>query len=284
LVEAFEKMRGVVLGRGFLGERISRELWFNWPEIDVLEIRKLERYLDDVKPEVVVNCVGKTGRPNIDWCEDHKEETMLSNVSAAVSVASTCSKKNIYFAHIGSGCVYQGENRGRGYTEDDVPNNLSNIYVRSKIISENVLKELPGLHLRIRMPLDDRPHERNFIDKVLKYPKVIDEQNSITTVPHLIGGLGELIERRVEGVYNFVNPGTISAAEVMEMYKERIDPTHNFEVISSEELDGMTKAKRSNCFLNTEKLESLGICLPEIHEAVRECMIKYGEYFGKWSV
>jgi dTDP-4-dehydrorhamnose reductase len=35
--------------------------------------------LDEVKPDVVINAAGKTGKPNVDWCEDHKEETLRSN-------------------------------------------------------------------------------------------------------------------------------------------------------------------------------------------------------------
>jgi dTDP-4-dehydrorhamnose reductase len=162
-----------------------------------------------------------------------------------------------------------------------MPNNEGNIYVRSKMASENILKELPGLQLRIRMPLDDRPNERNFIDKIKKYPRLINEQNSITTVPHMIETLKELIERNEEGIYNLTNPGTISAVEIMTMYKEIVDPTHEFEVISIDELDKITKVKRSNCILNTSKLENISARLPEIHEAVKECMIKYREKIKK---
>ena len=271
-----KKEKGVIFGNGFLGNRIAEEMGFEIAPINVLNTSELKAYLEEKRPDVVINCVGKTGRPNIDWCEDNKEDTILSNTAAPIIISSLCSKQKIYFVHIGSGCVYQGEGETHnGYLEKDKANNTGNIYVRSKIISEEALRELPGLQLRIRMPLDDRPGERNFIDKILKYESLIDEQNSMTTVPHFIQALKKMIEKRAEGVYNFTNPGTISAAEIMTIYKEIVDPKHQFEVITSQELDAITKVKRSNCFLNTEKMKSLGIALPEVHSAVRECLINY---------
>ena len=32
------------------------------------------------KPTHVLNSAGVTGRPNVDWCEDHKQETIRANV------------------------------------------------------------------------------------------------------------------------------------------------------------------------------------------------------------
>lgn len=32
--------------------------------------------IDRVKPSLVLNAAGITGRPNVDWCEDHRQETI----------------------------------------------------------------------------------------------------------------------------------------------------------------------------------------------------------------
>merc|ERR1711900_65837 len=39
-------------------------------------IAEIEKY----KPTHILNAAGSTGRPNVDWCEDHKEETIRNNV------------------------------------------------------------------------------------------------------------------------------------------------------------------------------------------------------------
>ena len=36
----------------------------------------------------VINCAGKTGRPNVDWCEDHRPETVMSNVVGTITLAN----------------------------------------------------------------------------------------------------------------------------------------------------------------------------------------------------
>lgn len=269
-------MNGLIIGKGFMGERISDKMGLELSNFRVQEAKTLGEFLDNKKPEVVVNAAGKTGRPNIDWCETHKEETMFGNVVVPVLLATECSKRGIYFVHIGSGCIYEGDNNRKSFSETDEPNFYGpQYYAKTKILAEKALAEFPGLQVRIRMPLDDRPSGRNLIDKLKKYPRVIDIQNSITTVPHMMESLAGLMEQRKEGIYNMTNPGTISAREVMEIYQEMIDPKHSFEYMSREELNAETLGKRSNCFLNTEKLDAEGLGLPEIHGAVRQCMAEY---------
>ena len=99
----------------------------------------------------------------------------------------------------------------------------------------------------------------------------------MTTVPHMIEAVKKLIDKRKEGIYNLVNPGTISAEEIMQMYKKIVNPSHFFETMTLEELGRITIGKRSNCMLSTDKLKAEGIELPEIHEAVRECLTRYRE-------
>jgi len=268
----------VIYGKGYLGTRLSKELGAKLLGTNVLDTKALGAELDDQEPEVVINAVGKTGRPNIDWCEDHREETVQGNILAPVNLAMQCMKRNIYFVHLGSGCVYYGDNNGEGYSEEDEPNFYGpQFYAKTKIIAEKILKEFPCLQVRLRMPIDDRPHPRNLIDKIRKYDKLIDIQNSMTTVPHMINTIWALMNRRKTGIYNVVNPGTISAAEIMKMYQEIVDPNHKFEAMSLDELDEATKGKRSNCQLSTAKLRQEGLEMPEIHEAVRNCLVKYKE-------
>ncbi len=278
-------IKGLVFGTGFIGTRIAEHKGYKTISrryTNVLQLRDLENFLENKKLEVVINAIGATGRPNIDWCEDNKKETLESNVMAAQNLGLVCAKNNIYFVHLGSGCIYYGDNNGKGFSEDDELNFYGpQFYAKTKILAEKFLKEIPSLILRVRMPIDDRPHERNLINKLSKYSKVIDAQNSMTTVPHMLLAVDKLIERKKLGIYNLVNPGTISAYEIMVMYKELVNPKHEFEKFSISELDKKTKGKRSNCYLNSDKLISEGIKMPEIHQAVEECLEKYKDYIQR---
>ena len=37
--------------------------------------------IDAVKPTHIVNCAGLTGRPNVDWCEFHRDEVRVTTLS-----------------------------------------------------------------------------------------------------------------------------------------------------------------------------------------------------------
>jgi 3,5-epimerase/4-reductase len=271
------KGKGIIFGRGYLGTRLSEYLGINavGREHDPLNYLALEEFLLDTKPYFVINAVGATGRPNIDWCETHKLETLESNIIAAANLSRACNKQGIYFIHLGSGCIYEGDNNGKGFSEHDEPNFYDKqFYGMTKILAEKCLSE-QDLILRIRMPIDDRPHERNLIDKLRKYTHIINTPNSMTTVPHMLPAIKRLIENNKRGIYNLVNPCTISAKEIMDLYKEIIDPSHEYKVMSLNELNKITAGIRSNCTLNTDKLSSEGIFLPKIHNAVRECLNIY---------
>ncbi len=283
MVEAIKTMKGLVFGAGYMGKRISDRFGYKLsnlrinfdedPEWDV----KLEKLVKDHKPDLIINAIGKTGRPNIDWCEGHRQETLHGNVTVPLLLGEFTHRKGIYFVHIGSGCIYEGYNQGKGFSEKDEPNFYGpQFYAKTKIISENLLSILDNcLQLRIRMPIDNRPDERNLIDKLTKYPKVIDIPNSMTTVPHMLEALGILVEKKRTGIYNTVNSGTISAKEIMELYKEHVNPNHKFEVMELYELNSITKGTRSNCMLNNNKILDEGIEMPEIHYAVKGCLQEY---------
>lgn len=269
---------GIVFGAGFLGTRTANEFDYALvarEEVNPLNLSDLQRFLDERKPSVVVNAIGKTGRPNIDWCETHKAETIQGNVVVPLNLATECAKRGIYFVHLGSGCIYSGYPEG-GFKEADAPNFYGpQFYAKTKIISERALAELPGLILRIRMPIDYTHNDRNLIDKLRRYPRIVAEPNSMTIVPDALGVMKQLIDKRREGIYNLVNPGLISAVEIMTMYRSIVDPTHKFEVMSLEELDRVTLGKRSNCQLSTAKLATEGLEMPEIHQAVEKCLLGY---------
>jgi 3,5-epimerase/4-reductase len=276
------KEKGFVFGAGYFGTKIADRFGYELigrERVSPLELTQLEDFLDLEKPEIIINAIGKTGKPNVDWCEQNKELTIQANVNVAANLCTEASKRDIYFVQLGSGCIYEGDNNGEGFSEEDPPNFYGpQFYAKSKILAEEILSDFPSLILRIRMPIDGKPHERNLIDKLRKFKKVIDIPNSMTTVPHFLDAMGILIDKKRTGIYNIVNPGTTSAARIMEMYRELVDPKHTFEIFSKEELDKITKGIRSNCVLNSDKLESEGIKIPQIQGAIRECLLEYRKY------
>lgn len=70
-----------------------------------------------------------------------------------------------------------------------------------------------------------------------------------------------------KGIYNFTNPGAISHNEIMAMYKRYINPNFIWDNFTEEEQNNILKSKRSNCYLDTSKLEEYHH-ITEIHVAL----------------
>lgn len=268
-------MQSVVIfgARGYIGSYLAnRYPDAHTPSIDIGDKQAVAKCLDELKPDVVINAAGRTGRPNVDWCEDHKPETLYGNVTAPLVLIDECVKRDIYVVQLSTGCIYTGGFESNGFTEDDTPNFTGSFYSRTKGWLEAMCKELPVFLPRLRIPFDGTTHERNVISKVSKYQKVLDQANSMTYVPDFLDVIDLGIEQKLTGILNVVNPGVISPYEIMQMYTKIVDPNHTFERINAADLDTITAAKRSNCKLDTSKLTTLDIQLPDVHSRMEESL------------
>lgn len=279
--------------KGFLGQEFLK-LYPEavCPSVDIADSLAVSAVFEQEKPDVVINAAGKTGKPNIDWCEIHRIETVRGNVTGPLVLLEECVKRSLYWVHLSSGCIYdgsaplttggskgqQGQKRQKGsegqkgFTEEDPSNFFGSFYSRSKAAVDQVLKEFPILILRLRMPFDSSRHERNLIMKLLKYPKVLDVQNSLTYLPDFLEASKVLIAKRKVGIFNIVNPGTTSPYEIMMLYKKIVQSEHRFERLLLSDLPSVVRAGRSNCVLSTAKIEGEGIHLPEVRKRVEEAL------------
>jgi len=267
-------MKVLLLGSGgYLGQHLLAK----YPDavtqkVDIADQQAVSNALDEIKPDVVVNAAGKTGRPNVDWCEDHKIETLRANVTGPLVLLEECAKRDLYWVHLGSGCIYEGDNEGKGFCEEDPPNFYGSFYARTKAWIDWVLKDFPVLVLRLRMPFDGTQHPRNLLSKLVSYDRILDVQNSLTFIPDFLEAAESLIAKRKTGIYNIVNPGTISPYEIMEMYKNIVQPDHAFQRLEEADLSDVVRAGRSNCVLNSEKVQKEGITVPDVKQRVEEAL------------
>lgn len=273
-------MRIILFGaRGSLGEQLLKLYpQAETPKSDIADPAVVEEIFDRERPDLVINAAGKTGRPNVDWCEEHKDETLRSNVTGPLVLLETCGKRGIPWVHLSSGCIYEGDNGGRGFSEEDPPNFTGSFYSRTKLWSDQILKDFaedPERHLlvlRLRMPFDGSLHPRNLIMKLRGYARVLDVPNSLTYLPDFLTAAKTLIERGATGVWNIANAGTISPFDIMVRYRELVYPGHSFERLAPKDLPAVVRAGRSNCVLRTQKLETAGIRLRSVQEAVDEAL------------
>ena len=91
----------------------------------------------------------------------------------------------------------------------------------------------------------------------------------------------EMMKNGVTGTINLTNPGVISHNEILDMYKEIVDPLFTWKNFSQEEQRKILAADRSNNFLDTTRLESLFPQIDNIKDAVRKCLIQYKDKLDK---
>lgn len=279
------------LGAGFVSDHLS------YPVISdriAADEKLINSILDKYKPDVIVNCIGKTGRPNIDWCENNKEITALTNVSLPIMLADSCAKKYIRMIQIGSGCIYFGQSPNKiddpkyksaliigdkpkidaGWKETDFANPKS-FYSKTKYACDLMLGTMPHVTtLRIRMPISTKNNPRNLINKLRGYKQIIDIPNSVTFMDDLTRCVDWAIKSNQNGIFNVTNPIPLSAAQIMKEY-QKYDANYTFDIISEEQLERLTLAKRSNCILNTDKLIEAGFSMSLSTESLKTYMAEY---------
>lgn len=272
-------MRTLIFGAGFLGRRLARMLpGASLSHADVADPTSVARELDEHRPDAVVNAAGKTGRPNVDWCETHQAETYRANVVGPLVLAEACAPRSAHLVHLGSGCVFYGPSpHPDGWREDDFANPTS-FYSRTKYAADLVLSRLPGVAVaRLRMPIDGEPGPRNLITKLSGYRQVVDVENSVSFVDDLVRAVGAIVGRRAEGVFHVTNPGTLRHRDLLAVYREIVDPAHTYELIGEDDLvgRGLALKARSNCVLASPRLAELGVTLRPVEQALRETLREY---------
>jgi 3,5-epimerase/4-reductase len=272
-------------GKGWIAQHLETLLKSQGKEAYTTTVRMEDREavkaeIERVKPTHVLNCAGCTGRPNVDWCEDNKEATMRSNVIGTLNLTDVCFQAGVHCTVFATGCIYLYDEKhpwgGPGFTELDKANFAGSFYSETKAHVEEVMKYYNNcLILRLRMPVSDDLHPRNFVTKITKYDCVVDIPNSNTILTDLLPASILLAEHNETGIYNFTNPGAISHNEVLTLFRDIIRPSFKWKNFSLEEQAKVIKAGRSNCLLDTtkltNKLKEYNYEVPEIHDAYKAC-------------
>eukprot|EP00854_Cymbomonas_tetramitiformis_P017207 gene17207-20469_t len=280
------KPKFLIFGRngwigGLLGEILKGQgEEYQYADCRLQERSKLEALIDQYKPTHVLNAAGVTGRPNVDWCESHKQETIRTNVVGVLTLCDVCTARGIHMTNFATGCIFEydkdhPEASGIGFKEGDKPNFVGSFYSFTKALVESIMLYEHVLTLRVRMPIThDLTNTRNFITKIVNYDKVVDIPNSMTVLDELLPYSVEMAKRRLTGIYNFTNPGVISHNQVLQLYKEHVDPSYTWSNFTLEEQSKVIVAPRSNNELDVTKLKEQFPEMKSISESLVDFVYK----------
>lgn len=277
-------MRWLVYGsNGWIGQQVIKLLANEDVIRGVSRVDNSEHVEQEIiqhTPDRIISLIGRTsggGINTIDYLEQPGKltENIRDNLYGPLVLACLAKKYGIHLTYLGTGCIFNGFSRM--YTESDKPDFFGSSYSIVKGYTDQLMQSLyPSavLNVRIRMPITDEHHPRNFITKIMGYKKICSITNSMTVLPELLPIMIDMARNAIVGTINLTNPGGISHNEILEMVKTHIDPDFTWENFSLDEQRQVLSADRSNNVLNTDRLSRMYPNVRCIHDAVEDIIIK----------
>lgn len=272
--------------KGWIGKQLIPIITSRYHDVKILygtdvradDIEKLSQEIDLLQPTHIISTIGRThgvidGKiiPTIDYLEhDGKlKENIRDNLFSPMILAKLCSDKGIHLTYLGTGCIFEYDGI-ESFDEEAKPNFFGSSYSIVKGFTDQLMSLYSNtvLNVRIRMPITSESNPRDFITKIVGYEKICSMPNSMSVLDELLPIMVDMALNKKVGTINLTNPGTISHEEILQIYKEIVDPTKVWKTMTYEEQSLMLKSKRSNNELDTSKLLSWYPEVSDIKKAV----------------
>jgi dTDP-4-dehydrorhamnose reductase len=257
---------------GQLGTEIARQAprsgWqvtqLTHAELDILDRAAVERAINDLRPDVVVNAAAFV---NVERCEDEPERAFAVNADAVRDLAEATDAVGARLVHVSTDYVFNGRARSP-YIEGDATEPL-NVYGRSKLAGEEHVQRRSGRHLIVRSSglygaVGSAAKGGNFVSTMLRLGRergevsvVTDQVLGPTYTSDLATAMWQLIAGGAEGVYHATNAGSCSWHEFARAIFEMRGLNVLMHPIDSATL-GSKAARPAYSVLSNAKLEAGG--------------------------
>ncbi len=233
-------------------------------EMDIISWDGVIDNLQDVSPDVVLNCAAFT---DVDACEKETFTVRKTNVEGPRNLAQCCARFECKLIHISSDYVFDGHKMvPQPYFEDDTPNPLS-AYGVSKMESETAVRENSPNYIIIRSSWLYGVNGRNFVKSILNQAvkkksevlKVVNDQFvSPTWAYRLALQIRELLHGDGIGTYHATAQGHCSPFEYAEYILKKLGIKASIEPCSLKDLDYPAR-RPANCLLENRLLKKQGV-------------------------
>ena len=292
-------MKVLLYGKnGWIGQKVY-ELLLQGGHHVIVGNERAEDFItleEEIKREQPTNIISTIGRTHgeigeikyttIDYLEQKGKlrENVRDNLYSPTVIAILSAKLGIHYTYLGTGCIYTYdeehpyEEELNGFKEDSKPNFFGSSYSIVKGYTDMLMNmfNTTVLNVRIRMPITDEIHPRNFITKITSYKRICSINNSMTVLPDLLPIMIDMCDKKITGSVNLTNPGLISHNDILEMYREIVDEKFKWDNFNIDEQREILASERSNNFLDTSRLESL-YKVKNIKDSVREILYSMKE-------
>lgn len=225
--------------------------------LSFLDFRDLDAYRKDVidfKPDYLFHLGAYT---NLEYCEEHKEDTYATNTMAVENAVYIANTLDIPILYISTAGIFDGAKEL--YDDWDIPNPLG-VYARSKYMGERYVAENAKRFLICRagwMMGAGPKKDKKFIQKLMQQLKdgkkelfIVDDKDGTPTFTHdFAKNVKALIQKEYWGLYNMVCGGQTSRLEVAGELLSLLDLTDTVKITSvkSDYFKEIYFAKRPPC-------------------------------------
>jgi len=189
-------------------------------DLDVTNFEKAYKTLKEINPSVVINC---SAYNQVDLAETQILQAFSTNAIGPYNLAITCREINAKLIHYSTDYVFDGIKKGL-YTEEDSPNPL-NQYARSKLLGEELVKQVLEDYLILRVSWVYGEGTQNFFYKLEEWAKkqevlkvVVDEFSVPTSTKTIVEVTLKAIDAGLTGLYHLTNSGYASRYEWAKEY------------------------------------------------------------------
>jgi len=209
---------GGQLGKEFVKVLSSQGLDFvalERKDLDITNFERVYKALKEINPSIVINC---SAYNQVDLAETEILQAFSTNAIGPYNLAITCKEINAKLIHYSTDYVFDGTKQGL-YTEEDKPNPLSQ-YARSKLLGEELVKQVLENYLIFRVSWVYGEGKQNFIYKLLQWAKEREDLQiafNEVSVPTYTGFIVEktlkALKKDLAGLYHLVPRGHASRYE-----------------------------------------------------------------------
>ncbi len=250
-------------------------------KLDIISWDGVIECLEEVSPDVVLNCAGFT---NIEACETEEFAVRKINIEGPRNLAQCSARFECVLVHISCGHVFDGQKMmPQPYFEDDTVNPLS-AYGKSKMESEVAVRGNAPDYIIVRSGWLYGIKGSNFLKSVLgqalqKKSKPIrvaaDQYGSPTWTRRLAFQVKELIEKGAKGTYHVTSEGYCSRFEYAKYVLDKLGIKATLEPCNLQDLGGPKTP--ANCLLENRLAKKQGISImPNWNEDLDSFLGEFG--------
>lgn len=246
-------------------------------ELDITNLEQVENYVNDKKPDCIINCAAYTA---VDKAEENEEIAFKVNAIGPKNLAIAAKDADATLVHISTDYVFGGDkNVEEAYTEDE-PKAPVTVYGSTKLAGEENIKANCNKYYIFRTAWL-YGEGNNFVRTMMKLGKerdevsvVTDEHGSPTYAVDLASIIAQALEKNIPyGIYHATNQGFTTWYDFTKQIYDLAGI--NCKVNKTTAAEFKRAAKRpTNSKLSKGKLLNQGVVIPEYQDALKRYIEK----------